>query len=75
MKKYLKRIRDLQKDSNLNQDEIAKVLNVTQTNYSKYERDERKLQINQLITLCIYYNLSADYILGFTDEMKTLPKK
>lgn len=74
MQKYIKRIRDLREDNDLTQNTIAKVLNTTQTNYSKYERDERKITIEQLIIICKYYGLSADYILGFTDIPKMLPK-
>lgn len=33
------------------------------------------LPLETLKNLCIFYNVSADYILGFTDEPKALPKK
>lgn len=71
---YIKRIKDLREDNDLTQMDIAKILNVSQTNYSKYERNERKLSIEQLIILCKYYGVSSDYILGFTDKPKLLPK-
>ena len=69
------RIRDLREDKNLNQTEIAILLNTSQTVYSRYERNERDLPIDYLITLCKFYNVSADYILGFTNTFKTLPKE
>ena len=75
MKNYKERIRDIREDKDIQQEIIAKLLDTTQSNYSKYERGERKLSIEDLIKLCIYYNLSADYILGFTDEAKPLPKR
>ena len=75
MKNYKERIRNIREDKDIQQEIIAKLLDTTQSNYSKYERGERKLSIEDLIKLCIYYNLSADYILGFTDEAKPLPKR
>ncbi len=73
--KVYQRIRDLREDKNLSQTQIANLLNTSQTVYSRYERNERDLPIDYLITLCEFYNVSADYILGFVDEIKPLPKK
>ena len=72
---YVQRIRDLREDKDKKQSEIAIVLNTSQSYYSKYETGVRPLPIEHLITLCRYYNISADYILGFTDEPKPLPRK
>lgn len=69
MKDYKKIIRDLREDNDLKQKQIAKVVNTTQSNYSKYERGERALTIEQLIELCKFYNVSADYILGFEKNL------
>lgn len=75
MVNYQKKIKDMRTDNDKKQSEIAEVLNVTQSNYSKYERNERQLTIDQLAILCEYYNVSADYFLGFIDEPKPLPPK
>lgn len=72
---YAQRIRDLREDSDINQTTVATYLSTSQTVYARYERGERPLPIEQLIKLCRYYNVSADYILGFTNEPKELPKK
>lgn len=72
---YAQRIRNIREDHDKTQDEISKILNTDQSYYSKYERGIRPLPIEHLITLCRYYNISADYILGFTNEPKQLPKK
>lgn len=72
---YYQRIRDLREDKDMNQTQIAKILGTSLTVYSRYERNERKLPIDHLIKLCYFYNISADYILGFTNEQKPLPKK
>lgn len=72
---YSKRIRDLREDRDLTQEQVAKVLGTTQGYYSKYELGKRSLPIEHLITLCKLYDVSADYILCFTNEQKKLPRK
>lgn len=64
---YIKRIRDLREDHDKTQVEIAKVLGTSQTMYARYERGANELPIHHLLTLCDYYNVSADYILCRTD--------
>ena len=61
---YNERIRSLREDNGKNQTEIAKLLGTSQSYYSEYELGKRQLPINHLKTLCLYYNVSADYILG-----------
>ena len=61
---YVKRIRDLREDNDKTQKEIADLLGTSQTMYARYERGANELPIHHLITLCNYYNVSADYILG-----------
>ena len=73
--KYIQRIIELRTDNDLNQKEIAKVLNKSQQGYSHIEKNNARLSIDDLIKLCLYYNVSSDYILGFTNEKKELPKK
>lgn len=75
MADYTKRVRDLREDRDLTQQQIASILRTTQSHYSQYELVKRELPIHHLITLCEFYNVSADYILGFTDEPKKLPRK
>ena len=61
---YIKIIRDLREDHDKTQQEIADVLGTSQTMYARYERGANELPIRHLITLCKYYKVSADYILG-----------
>lgn len=72
---YTQRLRDLREDKELKQEAIAIVLKITRQQYQLYESGKRKLPIDLLITLCRFYNVSADYILGFTNTYKELPKK
>lgn len=71
---YAQRIRALREDNDLKQKDIALILKTNQKVYSRYETEENELPLRHLITLCRYYEVSADYILGFTDTPKKLPK-
>ena len=68
---YTKRLRDLREDHDKTQQQIADVLGTSQTMYARYERGANELPIRHLLTLCAYYGVSADYILGRTDNPKT----
>jgi len=63
-----KRIRDLREDKDLNQTEVAKILGMSQTGYSKYETGENDIPTAILIKLARFYNTSVDYLLGETDN-------
>ena len=66
--KYIKRMRDLREDNDKTQQEIADVLHTSQTMYARYERGANELPIHHLLTLCDYYDVSADFFLGRTDK-------
>jgi transcriptional regulator with XRE-family HTH domain len=68
---YTKRLRDLREDHDKTQQQIADVLGTSQTMYARYERGANELPIRHLLALCSYYGVSADYILGRTDNPKT----
>ena len=63
-----RRIRDLREDSDLNQTEVAKVLGMSQTGYSKYETGENDIPTTVLIKLADFYRTCTDYLLGRTDK-------
>lgn len=65
---YLKRLRDLREDHDLKQQDIANLLNIRQTVYSRYERGFQNLPLEHLITLAKFYKVSTDYILNLTDQ-------
>ena len=62
------RIRDLREDRDLSQREIAKVIQTTQQQYSKIETGKADISGEKLVLLARFYNVSADYILGLTDD-------
>ena len=65
---YTKIFGDLRVDNDISQEEIAKLLNVAQSTYSRYENGERYIPIPSLIKLAEFYNTSTDYLLGLTTE-------
>lgn len=69
-----KRIRDLREDRDLTQTQVAKMLKMSQTGYSKYETGENDIPTPVLISLARFYNTSVDYLLGETDKQERYPK-
>ncbi len=67
------RIRDLREDHDLTQTQVAKVLGMSQTGYSKYETGENDIPTAVLIQLARYYHTSVDYLLGLTNQSKPYP--
>lgn len=63
-----RRLRDLREDKELNQTQVAQMLGMSQTGYSKYETGENDIPTEILIKLANFYNTSIDYILGETDK-------
>ncbi len=73
MRTFQEKIRGLREDNDLTQEYIAKVLGTSQTMYARYERGANEMPIRHLITLCNFYNVSADYLLNITPNKH--PKK
>lgn len=58
------RLKDLREDNDLTQEAIAKILNTTQQQYSKYENGIQEIPVHHLIVLARYYHVRIDYIVG-----------
>ena len=65
-----RRIRDLREDKDLNQTQMAKILGMSQTGYSKYETGENDIPTAVLIKLADFHNVSTDYLLNRTNNPK-----
>ncbi len=70
----MNRLKDIREDNDLFQKDIAELLNIDQSNYSKYELEKINIPIDTLHKLADYYNTSIDYLLCRTDERKPYPK-
>ena len=58
------RLKQLREDKDKTLTEIANVLGTSYQYYQKYEKGKHPLPIQHLYTLCAYYGVSADYVLG-----------
>ena len=74
MQTYAEKLRGLREDNDLTQTQVAQMLGTSQTMYARYERGANELPLRHLITLCKFYNVSADYFLGTTPS-KQRPQK
>lgn len=70
-----RRIRDLREDHDMTQTQVAKILGMSQTGYSKYETGENDLPTTVLIKLSRLYGTSIDYLLNETDQPHRYPKR
>lgn len=64
------RLREIREDRDLLQKDIAKILNIPQQNYSRYELGIIKMPIDKYVELAKHYNVSIDYLVGITDIKK-----
>lgn len=71
---YYQRLRDLREDNDLKQEDIAKILGIQQTQYSRYERGVQMMGIDKYIILAKYYNVSLDFIVGLRKEPDKLDR-
>lgn len=66
--KFNKRIRALREDADKTQTEIAVVLGMSQRRVSRLEKADIQPTLSDIEKYCMYFNKSADYILGYTDN-------
>ncbi len=71
---YRTRLRNLREDHDLTQSQLGKILNKSQQGYNHIEIGRAELKIEDLARLCEFYNVSADYLIGLTDEIIPLKK-
>lgn len=70
----MNRLKEIREDRDLYQKDIAKVLNMDQSNYSKYELEKVNIPVSTLKKLASFYDTSIDYLLYLTDERKPYKK-
>lgn len=71
---YMERLRLLREENKKLQKDIAKVLQMKQQQYQRYENGTTEISVTILNILADYYNTSTDYIIGRTDEKNPYPK-
>lgn len=70
MSNFLERLRGIREDHDLTQAQVAEILGTSQTMYARYERGANELPLRHLVTLCRYYQVSADYFLNTAPGVK-----
>lgn len=68
------RLKEIREDNDYKQIDLAKLLKVTQAQYSRYELGVNIIPIEKLVILAKFYNTSIDYLVGITDERKAYSK-
>lgn len=71
MTDYRTRLRNVREDHDLTQAEVGRILDKSQQGYNHIEAGRAELKIDDLIRLCRYYDLSADYLIGLTNKPKS----
>ena len=71
---YYEILKQLRIDNDLYQKDIAKILKIDQQYYSNYERGINEMPIRHIRTLCIFYGVSADYILNLPEGLKYIKR-
>ena len=71
---YFQRLRDLREDKDMNQTQVAEILKIQQTVYSRYERGFQTIPLEHLITLANFYGVSIDYITERTNVKGVIQK-
>ncbi len=67
---YRQRMRDLREDHDLTQAQAGGIINKSQQGYNHIEAGRAELKIDDLIKLCDYYQVSADYLIGRSNRKK-----
>lgn len=67
---HYQRLKDLREDQDLKQEEIAKLLDTSQQQYSRWERGAQEIPFHHVIKLAIFYKCSIDYIAGLTNNKR-----
>ena len=72
---YMIQMRNLRENNDLTQQQVAVILETSQTMYARYERGANEMPIRHLIKLAKYYDVSTDYLLGLTKTKTSFPKE
>ncbi|MBQ9968758.1 MAG: helix-turn-helix transcriptional regulator [Oscillospiraceae bacterium] len=75
MRTFVEKLRGIREDNDLTQVQIAEVLGTSQTMYARYERGANEMPVRHLVTLCKFYNVSADYFLDTAPDERKAQKK
>ena len=64
MKNFTEKLKDARTEKGLSQQQVAEAIGVTRSAYSNYEQGIREPDLNTLKKICMFFNISSDYLLG-----------
>ena len=64
------KIRNLREERNMTQTDLGKALNMTQRKISYMEHNRYEPSIGDIREICLFFGISADYLLGLTNNLK-----
>ena len=67
MEKFSSRLKELRLENNLSQEKLAKLTNLSQASIAKWELKQRTPTLDNIITLCNFFKVSADYLIRLED--------
>ena len=71
----LNRLKDIRENNDLKQKNIAKILNVSRPNYTRWKTKEKIIPLIKLNDFCNYFNINMDYVIGLTNDKVIINKK
>ena len=71
--KFGARLLEARKRSNETQTDLANCIGTTKSHVSEMENGKKTTTAEKIALICEHYNISADYLLGLTDDPK--PKR
>lgn len=66
------RLKELREEANINQEKLAEILNTYRANINRYEKRTREPDYDTLVKIADFFDVSADYLLGRTENRKRL---
>lgn len=69
------RIKALRNQAGETQSQLGELLSITKGRISEIESGNNTTSLDRVALICEHYNVSADYLLGLTDEPKPYKRK
>ena len=66
---YIERLSAVRRAKGISQRQVCEALNITQQQYSRYERGINELPVRYLIEICRFLDISADWLLGLKEDL------
>lgn len=71
---FLNRLKDIRENNDLKQKDMAKILNVSRPNYTRWETKEKIIPLTRLNDFCNYFKINMDYVIGLSNNIININK-